>query len=387
MECQKHLFHLSEEVAYLNCAYMSPQLRRVEAVGHAMVSVKNEPYHILPEDFFSTVDELRANFACLVGLSDPKRVALIPSVSYGMANIARNIDLHPSQHVLVAGEQFPSNYYPWKRLGDAAGAKVRIVDAPRSGGRTEAWNEAILAAIDRDTALVALSHTHWADGTRFDLAAIRKRSRELGALLVIDGTQSVGALPFDVEALQPDALICAGYKWLLGPYALGLAFYGPAFDGACPVEENWINRMHSEDFQHLVRYQEAYQPGASRFSVGEQSNFILVPMLNEALKQLLEWGVYNIQRYCLVLSQEPLHRLREMGGIVEPEKDRCGHLFGVRLGNRFEVDRLQQHLRSEGVFVSFRGNAVRIAPHVYNDQSDFDRLLRCFESARKQSAY
>jgi len=387
MQCQKALFQLPEDVAYLNCAYMSPQLRRVEQVGRRQLSLKNQPFLIQPADFFSGVRQLQERFARLVRIDDPRRVALIPSVSYGMANLAQNIALEAGQQVLVAAEQFPSNYYPWQRIAERAGARLKEVAAPDSERRSESWNAALLEAIDKTTALVALSHAHWADGARFDLAAIRQRTREVGALLIIDGTQSVGAMPFDVAALQPDALVCAGYKWLLGPYSLGVAYYGPRFDRGMPIEENWINRRDSEDFQQLVNYQEQYQPGAGRFSVGEQSNFLLVPMLAEALAQLLEWGVEHIQQYCRNLSAGPLQRIAGMGAEVEAEEWRCGHLFGVRLPEYFDRAVLQEAFKAHGVFVSQRGNALRIAPHLYNDAADFEVLLRCFQTARRKTVF
>ncbi len=387
MQCQKALFQLPEEIAYLNCAYMSPQLRRVEQVGQAQLSLKNQPFRIHPEDFFSGVQQLKERFARLVRIDDPERVAIIPSVSYGMANVAQNVQLARGQQVVVAAEQFPSNYYPWQRVAKRAGAALRVVAAPAGERRGEAWNAALLENIDHSTAVVALSHAHWADGTRFDLAAIRRRTREVGALLVIDGTQSVGALPFDVSTLQPDALVCAGYKWLLGPYSVGVAYYGSRFDEGTPIEENWINRRDSQEFQQLVNYQERYQPGAGRFSVGEQSNFILVPMLAEALAQLLEWGVDNIQRYCRDLSAGPLRQLAELGGVVEAEDRRCGHLFGVRLPDMFDREVLKEQFAAHRVFVSLRGNAIRIAPHVYNDAADFEALLRCFKTARRKMVF
>ncbi len=176
------------------------------------------------------------------------------------------------------------------RLCDENKAQLKTISPPENlADRGKIWNERIVEAIDRNTRLVALGNVHWADGTKFNLLEIRKRTRDVGALLVIDGTQSVGALPFDVSKIQPDALVCAGYKWLLGPYAIGIAYYGEYFDDGKPIEENWINRKLSEDFTALVNYKSEYQPGALRYEVGERSNFILVPMMTAALKQINRW--------------------------------------------------------------------------------------------------
>lgn len=385
LKSQRSLFQLPEEVHYLNCAYLSPQLRSVEAAGIEALSRKNLPFTIQPTDFFEPVRHLQSLFAKLIQTDTPERIAIIPAVSYGIATVAKNVRLRSGENIIMVEDQFPSNVYSWQRLVADAGAELRIVRAPEASNRTQAWNEAILEAIDERTRLVAMANVHWADGTRFDLMAVRQRTREVGALLVLDGTQSVGALPIDVGALEPDALICAGYKWLLGPYSLGLAYYGPAFDDGIPIEENWINRLHSSDFKNLVNYQPAYEPGAARYSVGEQSNFFQVPMLSAALEQLLDWGVANIQQYTKNLSEKPLQTLQDMGCQVESAAQRCGHLFGVRLDDaRFDFEQLRTQFETNRVYVSFRGSAIRVAPHVYNDDRDFAQLTKCFEQARKK---
>lgn len=385
LACQKHLFQLPDEVTYLNCAYMSPQLRSVEAVGHAAVSRKNLPFHIKPNDFFTEVQELKALFAKLIQTPEVERIVIIPSASYGLANAANNISLEANEHILVVEDQFPSNFYSWQKLADRANASIKVVKAPLSESRAQAWNEAILNEINEHTKVVAIGNVHWADGTKFDLMAIRQKTRAVGALLIIDGTQSVGALPINVAELQPDALVCAGYKWLLGPYSTGVAYYGSYFDKGIPIEENWINRLNSEDFRGLVKYEPNYQRGAGRYSMGEQSNFVLLPMLKAALEQILDWGVDNIQTYTKNLSREPLEILKGLGCQIESESYRCGHLFGVRLNeNAFDFQQLSQHFAENQVFVSLRGSSIRVAPHLYNDDKDFIQLIQCFEKARKQ---
>lgn len=377
----RHLFRLPSDVSYLNCAYMSPQLKSVEAVGIAEVSKKCLPFEIGVEDFFTPVRALKANFAQLINASDTDRIALIPSVSYGIANVARNVTLKPGQKILLAAEQFPSNVYPWLNVAKAQKGLVQFVGPKDSTRRTESWNEAFLEAIDEQTALIALSHVHWADGTVFDLPAIRKAADAVGALLIIDATQSLGALPFDLKQIRPDALIVAGYKWLMGPYSLGLGYYGPAFDGGKPIEENWINRKDAADFKNLVNYQPAYESIGSQYSVGEHSNFILVPMLNRALEQILDWGPANIQEYCQSIANDALDALHEMGVALEASTNRAHHMFGLRLPKGFPIEALKKQFQQHQVYVSFRGTAIRISPHLYNESQDFERLVTCFQQS------
>ena len=151
-----------------------------------------------------------------------------------------------------------------------------------------------MGEIDGGTAVVAVPNCHWTDGSLVDLVRVGERVREVGAALVVDGIQSLGAMPFDVSEVRPDFLVAASYKWLLGPYGVGFMYVDEKHRGGRPIEHNWINRHRSEDFAQLVDYQDAFQPGARRYDVGERSNFVLLPMAAEALRQLLDWGVENV---------------------------------------------------------------------------------------------
>jgi len=374
LECQRHLFWLPDDVHYLNCAYMSPLLRSVEEAGIAGMRRKRLPSDIVPADFFTERDRVRALFARLINAPDPSRVALVPAASYGLAVVARNTRLEKGQNIVIVEEQFPSNVYVWMRLCREAGGELRTVPRPRGPSAGSVWTERVLEAMDEATAVVAMPHVHWTDGTRFDLLRIGARARELGAALVVDGTQSVGALPFDVRAIQPDALVCAAYKWRLGPYGTGVAWYGPRYDGGVPLEETWLAREGSEDFRALVRYRDAYQPGAVRYDAGGSPNFILVPMLVAALEQVLAWTPEAIQAYCTALTRELLEESAALGFGVEEEAWRAGHLFGLRMPAGVDLTRAQALLAERRISVSLRGSAMRVSPHVYNDERDIEAL-------------
>ncbi len=374
---QKRKFSLPSSSVYLNGAYMSPLLKDVEKAGIEGMRRKRNPGSLPAEDFFTGTNRLRQEFAKLINTKENNRIASIASVSYGMSSVARNIRIDHSHNVIVATEQFPSNVYPWMRLCEENRSILKTVGPPESlSKRGKVWNERILDAIDKNTKLVAIGHVHWADGTKFDLPEIRKRTRDVGALLIIDGTQSVGALPFDVTSIQPDALVCAGYKWLLGPYSIGLAYFGSYFDHGKPIEENWINRKLSEDFSALVSYENEYQPGAMRYDVGERSNFILTPMMITALKQINIWKPDQIQNYCGKISRKPIEQLREAGFWVEDENFRANHLFGVRPWRGADLEKIKRSLKKNKISVSFRGDVIRVSPNVYNSENDLMKLVK-----------
>lgn len=373
---RRRLFSLPPDLHYLNCAFMAPVSKRVAAAGRRALERLEVPSRLETADFFEPGARVRGLFARLVGAPDPQRVAIVPAVSYGMATVARNTPLGPGRTVVVVEGQFPSAVYAWRRACRESGATLRTVAAPATAGsRGEAWNAALLAAIDERTAAAVLPPLHWTDGLRFDLDAVGARARAVGARLIVDGTQAVGALPFDVTRTRPDALICAGYKWLTAPYGIGLAWYGPAFDGGAPLEENWITRRGSERFAELVRYRDEYQPGAVRYDVGGRSNFLLLPMLEAALEQVLEWGPETVQAHAGPLLDAAVEPLRALGCRVEDAGWRAGHLCGVRLPAGVDVPRLGRELAARRVSVSLRGSAVRVAPHLYNDAGDLDALV------------
>jgi selenocysteine lyase/cysteine desulfurase len=376
LTCKHSKFTLPPAITFLNCAYMSPMLKSVEKAGIRGVRKKRNPISISPDDFFGDAENLRIEFAKTINVKNSKQIVIIPSVSYGMSNVAKNLTLQKGQNIVVASEQFPSNYYIWKTKCDQSGASLKVVSPPDSlHNRGGEWNQRILEAIDKNTVAVALGHVHWADGTKFNLVEIRKRSKDVHALLIIDGTQSVGALPFDVQTIQPDALICAGYKWLLGPYSIGLAYYSEHFNQGRPIEENWINRVNSENFNELVNYRDEYQDGALRYEVGERSNFILVPMMMKALEQINRWKPEFIQEYCAGISSQGIVKLQEHGYWIEDSNSRASHLFGVRFPKEENIDAIKQELLKKRIYVSFRGDAMRVAPNVYNTTQDIDRLV------------
>lgn len=378
LENQKDHFALDESIIYLNGAYMSPQLTSVAQTGIEQLKRKSSPNLIGVDDFFEPRKELKKRFASLILAEDYNSIAIIASASYGIASVTNNIAIEEGDEIVICEGQFPSHVYAWQaKATKNRGVLVEVKAPPPSLNKAEIWNERLLQAINSKTKVVATSQVHWADGTRYDLVAIREKTFEVGAKLVIDGTQSVGAMPFSVSDIQPDALICAGYKWLMGPYGIGVGYFAESFWDGDPIEHNWLNRYNSEDFANLTSYQPAFQPGAERFSVGESSNFILTSMLTKGIEQTIKWKPNQVQEYCGKLINDGIERLRSKGCFVEDERWRGNHLFGVFLPENLDKGAIKKRLQDRGIFVSYRGNAIRVSPHVYNNQDDIDQFVDC----------
>lgn len=369
-------FFLPPNLTYLNCAFMAPMSRAVEEAGIYGIRLKRDPSEIRPRDFFDDSDAVREEFARLIGAPDPANISIAPSVSYAIATAARNISIAPGDEVIILSEQFPSHVYSWRRLIAESGGRLVVIDPPKSNTkRGERWNERILESINKRTVAVCIPVVHWADGTLFDTEIIAARARDVGAFLIIDGTQSIGALPIDVTRIQPDALVCAGYKWLLGPYGVAISYWSERLLNGIPIEENWITRRGSENFAGLVDYEDAYQGGAVRFDVGQRSNFVTISMLLEALKMINRWAPLRIQDYCRNITREALDEIGKMGYEIECEKMRCHHLIGVRAPSGFTLNGLHDQLSTRKISVSLRGSAIRVSPNVYNDKNDLAALV------------
>jgi len=367
--CQRHLFDIPEDISYFNCAYMSPLLKSVVSAGQEGVNRKAQPWRITPPDFFSTPERARELFANLIN-AKADDIAMIPACSYGTATAAQNLPVSKGQKLLVLQDQFPSNVYPWRELAKEREAEVQTV----CKGSNDKWTPHILEAIAPETAIVALPHCHWTDGSLIDLGIVAQRCREQGAALVLDLTQSIGALPFDVQSIQPDFAVAAGYKWMMGPYTLGFLYVAPQHRNGRPLEHNWIARQGSEDFASLVDYKIEFQPGARRFDMGEGANFSVLPMAVTALEQLIEWGVDNIQSTLTNMTDRIAEQVAPLGLTASDSRDRAGHFLGLGFAGEVPAS-LTERLAEENVFVSVRGKSMRVTPHLYNDDTDIERLI------------
>lgn len=373
----KDQFSFPEDVVYLNTASFSPAFKSVETAGINAVKAKNRPDYYKASDLFDPVIELRKLFAEIIKVKDYNRVVTIPSVSYGLATVANNIELKKGDEILVVAEQFPSNFYIWKALADTYEATIRTIKQPED---KSLWNSAILDQISEKTALVAMAQIHWANGFIFDLKAIRKKTKNYDALLVIDGSQSVGAMPFSVEDIQPDALVCASYKWLFGPYGCAYAYYSAYFDNGKPIEQNWSTRLGSEDFSKLTQYQSEYKPLANRYSVGQSGSFIYVKMQIAALKEILKINPQDLQDYCHSISKTALEDLAQINFYSDAPEFRAKHMFGIKTPKTINLEHLKEVLKAANIHVSFRGEYIRISCHLFNTKAHFEKLVDTIKS-------
>ena len=362
---------------------MAPQLKSATQIGIEAVKRKSDPSYMTPAHFFTEVEEGRSLFGQLVN-ADAQQTVVIPSVSYGMANALKNISYTSGQHAITISKEFPSGYFSVKNWCEIHGADLKIVEPNQAANQVaKDWNTRILEAISTQTAVIVLSSVHWMDGMKLDLEAIGNRCQATGTALIVDGTQSVGALPMDVQKYKIDALICGGYKWMMTPYSMGFAYYSERFNDGKPIEESWMNRNNAVQFSNLTDYDSTYKAGANRYMVGQASHPVQMPIAIEGLKHLLKWKPENIQTYCKNLTAPLIGFLTEIGGSVIEESYRSSHIVGMRLPENIDSTELVTLLKSKNIILSLRGNSIRISPNVYNTEADIRVLMGAMEEVLK----
>ncbi len=366
---QRYRFDMPRDIHYLNCAYMSPLSDTVRAALAMGASKKTQPWHYKAADFTRYPEDFRDSAAALMG-SQSDDIAIVPSVSYAMAVAANNLPLAAGQSVIVLADQFPSNLYIWREKAQETGAHVVTVQRDPALG----WTQAVLDAIGPDTAIAALPHNHWADGGLLDLAAIGAKCRSVGAALVLDLTQSLGALPFDIASIQPDFCVSACYKWMMGPYGIGALYIAPKYHQGQPIEHAWMSRAGSEDFSRLTDYRDDFQPGARRFDMGEKSNPPLLLAAKAGIDMLLEWGVQAVSDTLAAKTATIAGAASDIGLIADDIGIRAPHFLALRFPNGVP-DALTERLAAANVHVSLRGTSLRVTPHVYNDDVDAAALI------------
>jgi selenocysteine lyase/cysteine desulfurase len=374
LDCQKSLFDLSDDATYLNCAYQSPQLKQSTENAIAALGRKARPWTITAADFFEPAEKLRQLFAGLIEAS-PDDIAIVPSISYAMATAASNLTFKKDGHTVMLAEQFPSHVYSWQErtTGDD---RVTTVDRPNTGD----WTDKVIDAIDDECSVAALPEVHWTDGYRLNLNKISRHCQNTGAALALDLTQSLGAVPFSVKDVDVDFAATSVYKWMLGPAGVCLMYVNPRHHRGRPIEPNWISRQDSQDFAGLTDYTRDFQPGARRYDAGGRANLSNMEIAISAQEQIQQWGVENISAYVANLTGLAAQMAAERGLDCTPEAYRSPHIIGITLpGNK--ARHIASELSNRQVYVSLRGNKLRIAPHLYNTTDDIHRLFAVLDES------
>jgi selenocysteine lyase/cysteine desulfurase len=295
---------------------------------------------------------------------------------------AKNLTTKPGDIILALGDQFPSKYYAWRRQALVTGARFHSVSKEVG----QPWSESLLEAIERlgdDIAIGTLEGHHWASAEYVDLELVIPALRDVGARVVLDLTQTIGAYPIDIPRLAPDFVVAAAYKWQFCPYGIAFLYVDEKYFDGVSIEEPWMDRDGAEDFSRLAEFTDLYQSGARRFDVSAKSSFSNIAGALSAMQLLEEWGVTHISETLATTNERIAGILESRGFETVAAATRAPHFQGARLP-AIDPRRLTAQLIEYGVYASVRGDYLRIAPHLYTDDEDLARLDTALQASLSQ---
>jgi selenocysteine lyase/cysteine desulfurase len=371
---QRDLFEMPRQICYLNSASYSPLPLKTQQAGRAAVGRKGTPW-TLDAAFANTQHErARAAAARLIN-ADPADIALIASVSYGVATAAKLVAIARGRRAIVLENDHSSPVLEWQIRAEAQGFTIETVRQPDDGD----WTSALLAAIERPGAppvgLASISSVHWSDGGLIDLEPVAAALKRQGAIFLVDATQSAGVLVMDVVRLDPDFVIFPTYKWLLGPYGRAFLYMAKRHQGGIPLEQTSSGRRDVRAENQVYFTDISYVAGARRFDMGERDHFISMEMAAIGMEMMAEWGAAAVAQRLAMLTGRIAEDLRGIGVSVPDARLRSPHILSLAFKGGMPTG-LVEGLASEGVYVAARLGRLRISPHVYNDEADADRFVK-----------
>ncbi|MFC3716258.1 aminotransferase class V-fold PLP-dependent enzyme [Luteimonas soli] len=359
------------DVLYLDCAARAPMLRGVHAAARLALEANAAPWTQSFDALEAQVEAVRALAAGLLD-GDAEAVAPVPSAAFALSTAARNLPLAAGEAVLLLEGQFPSNLLPWQQRCAETGARIAAVRrAPGQG-----WTNAVLAALDAEprVRVVALPQVRWDDGALLDLDRIAPRVHAAGAALVLDLSQSLGALPAGIARWQPDFVASVGYKWLLGPRGLSWLWAASRWrEAGVAIEQHWSARDAGDGWRFPVEAPPPPRRGARRFDAGGLDEPLPLAMAAAGLEQVLAWGVPDIATALGKCTRALDDALDAHGLSAWKTPGHAPHLTALRPPAE-RLDAVFDALRRERIICTRRHGLLRIAPHLHVTPEDMSRV-------------
>ena len=373
LSSQRALFDIPRHICYLNAASYSPLPLRTLEAGRAAVGRKGTPW-TLEAGFANAQHERARTAAARLINAKPSDIALIPSISYGVATAAKLLTIGRGTRVLVLEDDHSSPVLEWQTRADAQGFVVETIKQPIDGD----WTSAVLESIERSGAppvsLASISSVHWSDGGLIDVEKVGAALRQRGAALLIDATQSAGVLAMDVQRLDLDFVIFPTYKWLLGPYGRAFLYVAKRHQNGIPLEQTSAGRRNVRAENAVYFTDVSYVGDARRFDMGERDHFVSMEMASIGMEMMADWDAPAIVQRLTMLTERIAAGARGIGIRVPEPHLRAPHILGLAFKGGMPAG-LVEGLASDGVYVAPRLGRMRVSPHVYNDEADVDRFV------------
>jgi len=364
----QHEFPLDPNICYLNHAAVAPWPQRaVEAVSrfareNALQGAWDYPRWAKQEK------HLRNQLQLLLNAPSSDDIALVKNTSEALSFVAQGIAWQAGDQIVTSDQEFPSNRIPWQALSERG---VNLRQVALDGADPE---QALIDAMGPRTRLLTISSVQYASGLKMDLARLGAACRARGVLFCVDAIQSLGALPFDAQAIDCDFAMADGHKWLLGPEGLGV-FYcrASARDQLSLTQHGWhmVEAMGNYD---LTDWSPA--KSARRFEAGSP-NTLAQHALSASLEVLLDVGIEQVATLLHQRTRYLIGRLEQLPGIRLLSPQTADRQSGIVTFAIDGIDHAALHhaLMKAGVICAQRGGGIRWSPHFYTSKSTLDLAL------------
>lgn len=370
----RQLFPICERLAFFNHAGISPLNTRAAAAMRAFIETSTSESS---NDYFPQVFRQRAelcqSLANLINARSADEIVPVQNTAYGINCAALSLPLRPGDNVLVIDGDYPANIYPWMNLA-YRGVLTKFV--PQHQGGVDL--DLLVSRIDPRTRVIAVSTVMFATGFRNPIEEIGRICKERGIYFVVDGIQSLGAFPLDVQAAGIDILSCGSQKWLLGPIGAGFMYVRQELLSEL-VPGAYVGTSSVVDAQNFLDYNFTLQPNAGRFAIGSD-NITGYIGLAESVALIQEVGPATIASQILSLVDTLIDDLGERGyrfsASTAPE-----HRSGIVIVEVDDPAAATARLKEAGIVVIPRGKGIRIAPHFYNTREEILRVGEALDRA------
>jgi selenocysteine lyase/cysteine desulfurase len=365
----RSLFSAANISTYLNSAAVSPMpTTAIEAINvqlNDVASYGSAHY----QDWVDTKDRCRTLIATMLNVG-PDQVAFLRNTSDGFASIANGLKWQTGDNIVSFANEFPANFYPWRRIRDEFGVELRL--AAEHEGRID--TDELIGLIDSSTRVVTISAVQYASGFRADLMRIGEAARAVDALFCVDIIQGFGAMPFDLPAQFVDAACGASHKWLCSPEGCGIMYLSDrARERVQPTLVGWISVETPWDFADR---EQSVKPTALAWESGTGCSSLFYG-LEQSLKLLHGCGADNIERHLADLTDNLCDSLagKDYELVSSRKPGEKSAIVCIKHRGGLHPNQIATGLESEKIIISPRGDRLRIAPHFFNNIEDIDRLV------------
>jgi len=362
---------------YLNQASLGLIGQPAVAAMHALIDdvARHGNLYMSDSDEVGCCETLRESAARLLHC-DSAHVAIVAGSSEILGQLPSLLQPRINSTILAVSSDFPAITRPWLRLASLKDHTVRFVDDQPTRDLTDT----LIEAIDENTAVVAVSSVQYATGTVVDISRLRQSTAEVGARLIVDATQTAGAMRVDAAEWDADAVVASGYKWLGGHGGVALAFMSPLLLEQIPPLPGWMGASDPFGFDATSL---SLANDARRYTQSTMS-YASMAGLTVAVEQLLSLGEARIEAHArklaaMLVSDASKYGWQPFRSLGDPAAS--PHI--ISLGHPREcVQAIIESLRGHNIVCGIRGGRIRISLAPYNDASDVNTLIEAFARAR-----